>query len=126
MTQPAEMLDLDALVPPTVTVRIAGHDYTVPTRDGLPLAAALDGTKLATLDGGAQLDAVISFLDTWCHIPRVVLLGLTPPQLDALFKRIMPPAGGTASADPQQSGTAAQGVDGKILALRAGIGRPPL
>lgn len=112
-----DILDLDAIEAKTIPVVIAGQRYEILTGESLPVAAALDAARLSRVPAAEQTDAVLSFIGRWCKIPREVLDTLSMPQLDALFKRILPPAREVAgSADPQRT---AIGTDGRVL------GAPP-
>lgn len=123
MTQP-ELLDLDALEPRTQRVRVGNDEYAVPVREGLPVAALLAGARLASLEGAAQIEAVVAFLAQYTPIPREKLDRLSMKQLESLFACIIPAPEVAASADPQKPAATAQGVDGATLRALAGMPNP--
>jgi hypothetical protein len=95
------MVDLDALVPDSVQVRLGGVEYTVKTRDAMPLGAVFKGIKFAQPGKQPDVGELVEFLADVTPIPKDVLEGLTLPQFNALM-RVLFPHDGVDPSDPPQ------------------------
>jgi hypothetical protein len=103
-----DLLDLDAITPKTLPVKLGGKTYDVIMGSSLPVGAAFDAARLSKAE---DIGAILDFLDRWCKLPREALETLSKDQLNALLARLMPrPAGG--AVDPPRT---AEGIPGTLL-----------
>lgn len=71
MPQPARIIDLDALAPPDITVRLAGETYSFPGDCPLPVFLRVQGLQQRVDDGAAEDELVDEITGAMLDLFRV-------------------------------------------------------
>lgn len=120
-------VDLDALVPDRVLVKIGGEEYPVETKNGMPLKAVFKGMKFSDPNKRPSAEELVEFIADVTPIPRDKLAKLTLPQFNALMGVLFPKDENEEGkptkddpADPTKQGTARMLSSGGSSAMSLG------
>ena len=83
------MIDLDALVPEKLKIRLGGVEYEIHGDKSMPLSAVFACQKFGENKNHTDVE-LVEFLASITPIPAEKLRGLTSPQLVALMGAIFP------------------------------------